>query len=199
MNGYALLTVPPTDEPVSLDEAKAQLRVSGTVEDALIGGYIAAARGLVEDITGRSLMPQTWRLDLDGISSRIWLPKAAPVSAVTGITYVDSDGATQTLSTSAYRLQSASEPAFVEWTDAISVPSLASRSDAVKVTYTAGYASADLVPAQLRQACLLLVAHFFANREPVAVGTIATALPMGVEALCARWRVEAGSPGVWLS
>jgi len=51
---FTLLT-PATDEPVSLAEAKAHLRVTHSADDALIGSLIAAARETVELNTGRAL------------------------------------------------------------------------------------------------------------------------------------------------
>ncbi|RYE43614.1 MAG: phage gp6-like head-tail connector protein [Hyphomicrobiales bacterium] len=49
------------------------------------------------------------------------------------------------------------------------------------------YCNASLVPygkeATFKQAALLLVGHYYANREAVVTGTIATALPFSVSAL----------------
>lgn len=195
MTTNAVLTVAPILEPVSLAEAKAQVRFGSTAEDSLMLAYISAARGLVEEMTNRALLTQTWRLDASGFSTRFWLPRAAPIQSVTHVKYYDTSGTLQTLSSTAYRLQAASEPAFLELVDGQSPPSTAVRSDAVQITYVAGYSSAAEVPAPLRQACLLLVAHYFANREPVVTGTIATALPLGVDALVSPWQVVTGAPG----
>ncbi len=195
MTSNAVLTVAPLLEPVSLADAKAQVRFGSTAEDSLILAYISAARGLVEEMTNRALLTQTWRLDASGFSTRFWLPRAAPVQSVTHVKYYDTTGTLQTLSSSVYRLQTASEPAFLELVDGQTVPTTAVRSDAVQITYVVGYSSAAEVPAALRQACLLLVSHYFANREPVVVGSIATALPLGVEALCGPWQVVSGAPG----
>lgn len=42
-------------EPLTLDEAKAQLRVTGDDDDALIEAAIADARGWIENYTGRTI------------------------------------------------------------------------------------------------------------------------------------------------
>lgn len=60
------LLTPPTLEPVTLSEAKLAARVSdSTAFDATVPGLITAARQLAEQITGRQLMAQTWRFELD--------------------------------------------------------------------------------------------------------------------------------------
>ena len=49
-----------TVEPVSLDEAKAHLRLTDSEEDALIRAYITAAREVVERQTGYALAEATY-------------------------------------------------------------------------------------------------------------------------------------------
>jgi hypothetical protein len=51
----------------------------------------------------------------------------------------------------------------------------------------ADFASGD-APASLVSAVLLLVGHWFTNREGVVLGTIATDVPFAVEALCIQHR-----------
>jgi uncharacterized phiE125 gp8 family phage protein len=63
------------------------------------------------------------------------------------------------------------------------------RTDAVTVTYIAGYADAANVPAGVKVAIKLMVAHLFENRLPVAVGTIVSEMPFTVEALLQPHRV----------
>jgi uncharacterized phiE125 gp8 family phage protein len=55
----------------------------------------------------------------------------------------------------------------------------------VEVVYTVGYSS---VPADLVHAIKLMAGHFYENREAVAIGTIATAIPFAVDALISRHR-----------
>jgi hypothetical protein len=68
------LNTPPAQEPVTLAQAKAWLRVeSGTDEDDLIAALIAAARARAEWHTGRAFVTQGWTL---------WLDRAAPVIGI---------------------------------------------------------------------------------------------------------------------
>jgi uncharacterized phiE125 gp8 family phage protein len=45
------------------------------------------------------------------------------------------------------------------------------------------------VPPAIKQAILLLVGHWFANRETVVIGTIVAQMPSAVEALLSTYRV----------
>lgn len=59
------LITPPAGEPVSLQEAKAHLRVDFDDDDGLIQALIAAARQAAETITNRQLMSARWKLVMD--------------------------------------------------------------------------------------------------------------------------------------
>lgn len=61
----AYLLAGPAQEPVSLAEARAFLRLDGDAEDALVQTLVTAARLHVEAITARAMIAQTWRLVLD--------------------------------------------------------------------------------------------------------------------------------------
>ena len=61
----SILVTAPTEEPVSLAEAKLHLRVDDNADDALIAALITAARQHAENDTRRALVTQTWRLALD--------------------------------------------------------------------------------------------------------------------------------------
>lgn len=75
----SILVTPPIEEPISLDEAKAHLRVDIDDDDALIAGLIVAARSEAEQITRRAFVSQSWKLALDqfprpsmNVSSSVW-------------------------------------------------------------------------------------------------------------------------------
>jgi uncharacterized phiE125 gp8 family phage protein len=88
------IIVPPITEPVSLSEAKAQLRLDIDDEKDLIEGYIQAAREDCEDFHGRSYIERTLEYVLDRfpIRNRIMLPRP-PVQEILSVTYMDADGA----------------------------------------------------------------------------------------------------------
>lgn len=171
----------PAEQPVSLAEAKAHCRVDHTDEDALIGSLIAAATGHLDGasgILGRCMVTQEWALDLDAFPETIALP-LAPVVTVDAVKYIDGSDALQTLDAAEYvvsngRIEAAPD---ADW------PVTRDRQGAVTVEFTAGYGAAEDVPAALKAAMLLMIGHWYANRESVIVGTIASELPMAVQAL----------------
>lgn len=112
-----------------------------------------------------------------------------PLIAVTGITYVDDAGATQTLSSSLYRVNSNRRPAVIERAYNAAWPNVIARTGAVTITFTAGFGpnQAD-TPRDLRAAVLLMVGHLYANREAVVAGATVATLPLGVEAILNRYR-----------
>ncbi len=80
----------PAEEPVSLGEAKAFLRLDGDAEDGLVTTLIAAARLHLEGTTGRALVSQSWRVVLDAWpDSRVVALPVAPLVSLSAITAFD--------------------------------------------------------------------------------------------------------------
>lgn len=70
-------------------------------------------------------------------------------------------------------------------------PQTYTREDAVRVTWAAGYGPAATdVPAAIRQAMLLMIGHWFENREASVVGVSVTDLPMAVNSLLAPYSLR---------
>jgi hypothetical protein len=65
MREHLILRTPPTAEPLSLADAKAQARQSETFDDALITTLIAAARQFAETVTRRAFVAQRFTYLLD--------------------------------------------------------------------------------------------------------------------------------------
>jgi uncharacterized phiE125 gp8 family phage protein len=64
-------------------------------------------------------------------------------------------------------------------------------ANGIEIDFTAGYgAAAANVPAPLRQALLLLIAHWYENREPIAVGAAEMVMPSPVSDLIEPYRVK---------
>lgn len=193
--GLSVVTAP-TREPLSLDEAKDHLRETNADQDGLIAGYILAAREMVESSTHRRLMTQTldytiddsWPCERVGAYERlrIRLP-VNPVQSVTSITYVDTDGATQTLSSALYVLRADGPVAYIDMAYGASWPIPRWQPAAITVRFVAGWSMSD-VPNPLMQAMRMLVGHFYASREAVGPANQAE-IPLGVEALLSSYRV----------
>ena len=186
--GLTLIATPGV-EPVTLAEAKLHLRVDAADDDTLIAALIVAARNQAESRTGRALVTQQWRLDLDRFPvDTIDLPMP-PLQSVESITYLDHDGVRQTLAASEYTVISNETPGVVLPAYGKSWPSCRVAPGSVQISFTAGYGGAAVaVPQAIKQWMLLQVGHGFANRESVNVGNIVNEMPY-VDALLDPYRV----------
>jgi uncharacterized phiE125 gp8 family phage protein len=157
---------------VSLSLAKQHLEYESDDRDTLITQYIGAATAWVENYTGKKLSLGAVVQSEDCFGDYIQL-QSAPFVSLTSIQYIDTDNAPQVV-TGAKVLNGRIYAPDGGW------PSKADYSP-VTVTYQAGYAT---VPADLVSAELLLIGHWFENREAVNVGNITSELPFAVEAIC---------------
>lgn len=290
MYGLTVVTEP-TAEPVTLDEAKAHLRVEFENDDLTIKALITAARKYCETVTKRALVTQTLRLTRDAFPGACedWafrLPRP-PLQSVSSIKYATDEGRARTSivsssyswtasgsGTNEYYLRTAgsADPGIdvqpselyvngtsatsgtlgaltagqwgygdndslgydtiyvrlsgggdpdsqssgyikyvagletvstdVYYVDTTSLPGrvgLAYEQEwptdvttgigAVQVNYVAGYGAASAVPETIKQAMLLLIGHWYTNRE--AVGPSMSAAPMAVDSLLtSEWSGE---------
>lgn len=171
----------PDDEPIGLEQAKLHLRVDGTDEDALIGPLIKAARQHVESVTGLLLMPQAIVVTLECWEAEIMLPRA-PIVAVDSIAYTATDGATATLAAGAYVVRTRLGRTRVRAAAGTRWPPLGS-DPVVEIRCAAGFADAEAVPEPVRQAMLLLIGHWYRNREALVVGKVPSELQFAVDRL----------------
>lgn len=158
---------------VTLAEAKAHLRFEEADEDTLISALILSA---VDSLSwlGRSLSVTQWELDLDGFATEIPLPRP-PLVSLASITYRDQSGATQTLSASIYEVVAPEGgPAFVRRKPGQQWPQTDAYPASVTLAFSAGYGSANPLPASLRAAILLLVGDLFENRGGKTVTNLQT-------------------------
>lgn len=191
------LVTGPSGEPVSLADARAQLRLpaSATDENDLIIGLIAAARERAEAVTGRQLVTATWDDRRDDVcEDAIVLPKP-PLQAVVSVTYIDMAGATQTWSAAEYQVDAPSGP-YARKGRLAPLPSAtwpiaqSGRFNAITVRFTAGYGAAVNVPSAIKQAMLLMISGWFENREEMTEGHIFTSIPLGAIALLTPYKVH---------
>jgi uncharacterized phiE125 gp8 family phage protein len=196
-SGWALRrTVDPPIEPLSVEEGKVQCEIDEDITDRddLIGRYIKAARELAEEFTRRTFIESTWRLtaqtwpyDICNYASdyAIVLPRG-PILAVTSISYLDNDGTRTYLEAADYYLADDDEPARLYPAYQTLWPTARLQQGSIEIIYRAGYpsagspADAEGVPAIVKQAISMLVAHWFNNaREDSIVGTIVSPAPHG--------------------
>lgn len=157
-------TVAPTEEPVTLDEAKLHLRVDVKDDDAYITALIEAARLWVESYTKRQLVTATYALTLDAFPTKIILPRPNALT-VSSITYTDTDGDSQTLASSQYTLTIDGVFGCIVEAYNVSWPSTRDIPNAVTVTYTAGYGAASAVPESAKVAVKMLLSDLYERRS----------------------------------
>lgn len=180
----AAVVNPPAEEPVSLAEAKAHLRVDDDADNLTVGALIATARDLVENETGRALVTRRLALTLDGFGARVELPHP-PAAVISAISYVDADGVTQVLDPSGYVLVKDDLLPLVGPAFGKTFPETRAQPNAVVVTWDAGYGAAAAVPPALRHAILITLTALYEEREGGS-----DALPAAAQRLINRYIVH---------
>lgn len=183
---YSLyLITAPTDEVVTLAEAKTQLRVSGSTDDVLIEALIQSAVDQIDPAgggwLGRALRAQTWELRgpafpcwYDGCGYSRNFHKAywaelpyPPLIAVDSVKYLDGDGVDTTLVEGVgYRVfqggisQAYIAPIYNEtWPSSVRCD-----PESVRIRFTAGYeigSAGDEMPSPIKQAVIMMVKSLF--------------------------------------
>jgi len=185
------LVTPPTIEPVTRDKAKSHCRVEVSTDDEFISDLIAFARDYIEDQVGVSYLTQTWEQTLDTfpyMNDPIELLRW-PVQSISSVVYYDSNGNAITWDPSNYVANTTSKPprvgpVFAKFWPILTLQTLAN----VKITYVTGFTAANLIPPRYMQALLMLIAHWYENRELVDIerGARAAAVPHGTEQIIAN-------------
>lgn len=183
-------TVTPVSvEPVTLEEAKLHLRVDSDDEDNLIQSLISTARTYCENYTGRAFATQTLEAYLDEFPvGEIELPRP-PLQSVTSVIYKNSDSVSTTMTvTTEYIVDSDSDVGRIVLPYGKSWPSFTAYTvNPIKIKYVTGYTA---IPESLKQAMLLLIGHWYANREDVITGTISKTIETASRALMNQYRVR---------
>ena len=185
----------PAEEPITVAQAKAHARIDGSGEDPEITAKIIEARTMVEGIIGRPLVTRSFRLRRCGFpAGRYFLLPSARASAVSSITYVDSNGSTQTLASNQYTLDADSIPGVVRLANGVtSWPATLATEDllqpTVTVVYAAGWASAAALPASLVAAVKLAFGHLWDGAREAAGERPLREHDHSITALCAPFMV----------
>lgn len=178
----------PTLQPITLAEAKEHLRVVHTDEDDYITGLIGVAVDYVEGYLHRSILTQTWRLEYQQWPDMIQL-RPPPVASIDAVTYIDTDGASQTLASSVYVIDNTALIPELKLAYNQSWPDVRNQVGAIQVDYIAGDTAAANVPNGIKSIVKIALADLYENREsrePVNLLTNRT-----FENLAAQYRINA--------
>jgi len=181
------VTTAPTVEPVTVAEAKTHCRLIGNADDAKLGELITAAREYAEAVTGQAFAVQTITAACDSFpSGAIELP-IGPIVSLTSIKYTDATGVEREITSDVIVDDFSHKPRLIlkpgkSWPSA-SLTSV----NGVKVVYVAGAAPSK----KIKAAMLLLVGHWFENREEVVIGQESFTVPFAAEALLHQERHSA--------
>ncbi len=180
------LITPPAIEPVTLDEAKAHLKVDTTDDDALITRLISASRARAEWHTGRAFVTQRWIQWLDRwpICDVVEL-EPAPVQSVTSVIAYAPDDTATVLDPATYQVDAASSPPRLTWKANVFPPANLRTMNAFAIDFTAGYGDAATdVPTPIVEAILELIAFSYENR-----GEAQADMPLDALALLSPYRI----------
>ncbi len=169
--------------PVSLSDMRLHLKIDSgmTADDTLITTLISAATIYCQEFQHRSYITQT-RIDYYDRFPRFFHVPYPPLISVTSIVYTDTNGDEQTLDPDQYRVDTGNQPGRITEAFNVTWPDTRDITNAVVLTYSAGYGDAAATPDTIKAAIKLLVGHWYEHRESVSDITVME-LPMAVESL----------------
>ncbi len=201
-----IIKVQPTEEPLTLAETQAHLRVDSTDDDTLIEGLISAAREYCETAQGRAYVTRTYEYTVGLVTTarlysgaRLSTPEHSPRLSdvielpmpkhqeVTAVVAIDEDGVETAVSTDDYSVDYDQICALVK------ISKYPADTEKLKITYTAGYGAASEVPKRIKQMLLLLIGHWYEHRETAEGASEVKEIPYAVNALLNLDRVNWGT------
>lgn len=176
-----------TAKPVTDLEVIQHLNRGADEGVADLAAKIAAAVASIEMTTG-PIMESTWRVRVERVRRHgyLYLP-AYYVKDVVAVKSVAEDGTKADIDAADYVKDLDSRPGRIRF---VNLP-----AGAVEVEYEAGWASATVVPPELKHAVLLEVGHMAAHRESVIqarAGHTFRELPRAVQYLTANYAAAMG-------
>jgi uncharacterized phiE125 gp8 family phage protein len=202
------VTEEPAGEPATIDLVREHCRIDHPADDALLAGYLTAARIMAEGYLSRALLTQTllWTMrpdprspgDYSRLRGEMQLPRA-PVQSIVSVTLTDRLGnhnviAPATLpvpvntSISGYISNLDFDPGrlMIGW-DTPLVNGSVNWADVgdIQISMVAGYGEASDVPQTIVQAILLTTAYLYENR-----GDVEASMPRAAEWLLDRHRLQ---------
>lgn len=193
-------------EPVSLATARLHLRLDtlgsppSHPDDALVTALITVAREAVENFTELTVAVNTFQMKLDYFEDLAINLGTFPVNSITSITYVDTNGVTQTLPSGDYVLDTFSKPAQIVLAYDKQWPPVRNQPNAITVTFQAGFTGntspvTNVMPKALVQAMLLTITDLYETRGDLQYTQFSKnsySVPVTAQYLMAPYRINMG-------
>lgn len=206
------LITAPVLSPISLEEAKAHLRITENTDQdgVLIPQLIDVARAHLETICNRVFITQTWEVyyqEFPDGDCRSWLSLPfGQLQSVTEFEWTDSAAQVHTWTVSGLNLMSGStvrahinkveEPGEIELAYDQTWPTDTLKTvNPIRIRFTCGYGTdSAAVPAPIKQAMLLQIGHLYEHTSEVSMGQTAVIdskmTARGVDALIENYRLR---------
>lgn len=193
-----------TNPEFCLTDTEMQNHMRFTCDDTQMGelrSKMRYAQEYIEDLTQRAARSTQYRVTFNRWPNMVGQPvdlaafaigvvrfPRSPLISVDSITYVDVDGVTQTLAVDQYQVTTDMEPGYVGPARMKFWPAIDPYSyQAIKITFTAGYATNAAVPEKYKEAIKFIGAYRFMNRESDAAGELPKSFKQVVEGLKVNW------------
>jgi uncharacterized phiE125 gp8 family phage protein len=157
-----------TLQPVTVYDVKTYLREINDEDDALIFDWINAATDELQKATGRAFINTTFDDVYDQwpiTENSFAVCHRVPLSTVSSIKYIDSNGTQQTWSSSYYDVDTTSEPGRIGLAYGATIPTIRLEDNSVVIRYVAGYgATPATVPAAAKHYIYMWIAAAHCRR-----------------------------------
>lgn len=188
--------------PLAVDQGIAADYLRSRSPDVFV--VLRAATTWCENLVQRQFVTATWRLSLEAFPRKgvcvsysniddglIYVPRP-PLREVTSLEYIAAaTGTLTTLAADLYDVDPDSDPGRIAPAYGTSWPAERSQMRAVRVTYQAGYGTTcDDIPADIQQAILMVAAHWWNNREAVALGVVSEEIALSVRDQLRPYKVK---------
>lgn len=183
-----LVTAPATTA-ISLEEVRQQLRIEHSDDDLLLDRLINVAQAFTDVMgaLGHAMINQTWAQWVAPYPSEVRL-FLGPVRSVSSIKYYDTDGVLQTATLDNFDVFGTEFATTIKPKSGYAWPSTQNRPDAIRIEYVIGYgSSASDVPEGIRHAMMMLIGHWYENRENAALDQLSD-VPYGYDVIIGLYR-----------
>lgn len=184
------ITTPPANLPITLDDMKTYLKISGAAEDSILTLFIEAARDFGQKYTGRTFINTGFTTFRDDFGDDFTL-RRSKLQSITSFDYL-LGGVSTAVDPTTYGVTDESAYSSIYLTEGASFPCDQDNiPEAVTIVFVAGYGeNPSDIPAGLRLAIMAHVAYMYSNRGDCGGGDCSGSnLPTSVSNLYNEYRI----------